>query len=893
MLPEFKVHKYNMRKAREDFYKENEIFKNVFSQFTNSQLIEDILENDNVEFKEWFVQNKEKYKYDTPKFKKIKYDYSKPAKDQNIQARNNALIDLMWGVLTNPDTASKILTPGNFDYQKKAARISAILSNVSENELRQILIDSGIELNKTIKKNNREYPVSVVSYLLAINDLNILDRIYAKIKTKIDPLNPSTQVYLHQQNMTGAKLIGIYANHNANHALLQHTKVEVNDNGSFIFNGKKLTKLNAVKNDLNEFISTNNAGFLAASVDNVKDPVLALLNQNVFTANISMLLSRLGYTPVEIGILLNQPIIKEITTRYFRENREGATAQNIIESTIEKYKKAAAITADISYDTYKSEKFLIEDLAENIFIEKEIANIEDLRHFSDMRYIEYNSKQVAVGILFNRMYNTAEALNFVVAATRADTQNGAAGPSIADTVLKIQKVTDLANQIYTNNKFPLNNAMVIQQDLSNHSLNALRESLLNSELPYIQAFYTLGVECTRELFSKYFPHYTYSFTKVIDSIRNMTKVEKLDAKTMNSIYNDLLAYVMTNTEFFNSKHRNTFINEFPSRFKEIINNNPDIAGLEFIKRLRVIPANRHNPVDTLVFKNVGQLSAILRDRFMNDWEYLLYMNNPEAHKLALDLFRYSSYRNGFAFGPSTFIHLAPTAIRKAIPEYIDTLRIILDNEIKVDNFIDQYIYNHLDNRKLVPEISKDSSIKFIDDDKNAINTVYVSISKDSSNVDKKIIRKTHYMESQQIYEFHPYISYRYKGGFIYYRLMETTEDTAIYERIAPLGYFNSFIEYDYNSTVNEIKSVIIKNDLEYDPNATTISRFTLNDSQKFHEAPADLIEIKDSSMDSLIREAFSRFGYNYTETTEDTGNFDNMPQNENWADDNANIICSY
>ena len=71
---------------------------------------------------------------------------------------------------------------------------------------------------------------------------------------------------------------------------------------------------------------------------------------------------------------------------------------------------------------------------------------------------------------------------------------------------------------------------------------------------------------------------------------------------------------------------------------------PEIAELEFVKRLRVIRANQNNPVDTVVFKNVGQLSPTLRERYMRDWQSLLYMG-PEAQALALNLFRYSYYRN--------------------------------------------------------------------------------------------------------------------------------------------------------------------------------------------------------------------------------------------------------
>lgn len=154
-----------------------------------------------------------------------------------------------------------------------------------------------------------------------------------------------------------------------------------------------------------------------------------------------------------------------------------------------------------------------------------------------------------------------------------------------------------------------------------------------------------------------------------------------------------------------------FHNNFPDYFNRTSSEHPEIAELEFVKRLRVIRANQNNPVDTVVFKNVGQLSPTLRERYMRDWQSLLYMG-PEAQALALNLFRYSYYRNGFAFGPSTFIHLAPTAIRQSIPEYIDTLRGLLESEDDYSQFIDQYIYNHLDNRQLVPEVPTEASTHF-------------------------------------------------------------------------------------------------------------------------------------------------------------------------------------
>lgn len=850
MLPEFRVKKYDMRQAREDYARMNSLFNQVLSQFTHSQLAEDILNADTDDFKEWFKENKEKYRLAKPIISKVNYNFNKSPQENSLEARNNLLIDMMYGVLTNADTASKILNPGGFDYQKKAARIMTTLNDSYESDLAQALKDVGVELNKTVQKGEKSYPKSIASYLFDL-DLDTLDKLAEKTKAKMDPLSPRTQVMLHQQNMTGAKLIGIYANHNANHALMQHTQLALDEeNGSFVLNGKRLTSLHDIMNGDKEFISRNNAGFLAASVDNVKDPVLAALNQNTFTADASMLLSRLGYNPIEIGLLMMQPIVQEITQTYFRESREGKGKDTIIDEVLDKYKEKAAINNDLTYNNYKNNSFYIEELADNIMLAKEAVT--DRSQTSDFRKIEFYQKQVAVGYLFKRVMNSADALGQLVQATRSDTQGGAAGPTIADTELKMQKVKDLLDQIETNGKFPLKNANVILDGLLSDSpdTDTLRERILSAPLPFLQAFYTLGLQKTEEMLGSYFPQYTESFRAVIDGLRDMTKTGKLNVKTMNSIYNDLLAYIMSKNGFFGSElivnpnsevgdvvvtssdKRKDFINNFPEYFKKVVTDNEDIADLEFIKRLKVIRANDSNPVDTVVFKNVGQLSPTLRERYMRDWASLLYMSNPEAQKLALNLFRYSYYRNGFAFGPSTFIHLAPVAVRNAIPEYISTLRTLLSSSDDYSQFVDQYVYNHLDNRKLVPEIPDTSSVQFIGEDNEVKDEVTFVIDDNTTFGDKKVIKKRVDTPDGPTYDFFKYIGKRIGGKYIYYKLssLNTKQvNVATYERIEPLGFRNSFIEYEYGKDVEEMETVINKDKKDYDPYAGTLSRFDFGD----------------------------------------------------------------
>ena len=877
MLPEFNISKEVNWKKFTDLVMQNQGFRKW--GIDNVKMTIDQIRNGNISFSEdtpemhlFDYYNSIKGSLVETKIRKAKYDFSKSPQENSLEARNNLLIDMMYGILTNADTASKILNPGGFDYQKRSARIMTILNDSYESDLSTALQAIGVKLDKTVQKDGKSYPKSIASYLFDL-DLDTLDKLAEKTKAKMDPLSPRTQVMLHQQNMTGAKLIGIYANHNANHALMQHTQLSLDEeNGSFTLNGKRLTSLHDVMNRDKEFISKNNAGFLAASVDNVKDPVLAALNQNTFTADASMLLSRLGYNPIEIGLLMMQPIVQEITQTYFRESREGKGKDTIIDEVLDKYKERAALNSDLTYDNYKNNSFYIEELADNIMLAKEAVT--DRSQTSDFRKIEFYQKQVAVGYLFKRVMNSANALGQLVQATRSDTQGGAAGPTIADTELKIQKVKDLLDQIESNDKFPLKNANVIYDDLlaDNPDTDTLRERLLSAPLPFLQAFYTLGLQTSERMLGSYSPQYTESFRAVIDSLRDLTKTGRLNVKTMNSVYNDLLAYIMSKNGFFgselvvnpdsevgdiivsSSEKRKDFINNFPAYFKKVVTDNEDIADLEFIKRLRVIRANDTNPVDTVVFRNVGQLSPTLRERYMRDWTSLLYMSNPEAQRLALNLFRYSYYRNGFAFGPNTFIHLAPVAVRNIIPEYISTLRSLTLSNDDYSQFVDQYVYNHLDNRKLVPEVPDTASVQFIGEDNEIKDVVTFVIDGDATFGDKKVIKKRIDTPDGPVYDFFKYIGKRIRGGYVYYKLLSLgTEqaNVATYERIEPLGFRNSFIEYEYGKDAEEMETVIDKNRKDYDPYADTLSRFDDGNVEVDYDSMPDYQDIPQVDVDAF------------------------------------------
>ena len=94
--------------------------------------------------------------------------------------------------------------------------------------------------------------------------------------------------------------------------------------------------------------------------------------------------------------------------------------------------------------------------------------------------------------------STADALGQLVQATRADTQGGAAGPTIADTQIKIQKVDDFLTNVVLSKNSPLTGADVIMPfSMDGMDIDQIRGVLLSSLLPYLQAFYSLGVDHTQ------------------------------------------------------------------------------------------------------------------------------------------------------------------------------------------------------------------------------------------------------------------------------------------------------------------------------------------------------------------------------------------------------------
>ena len=665
----------------------------------------------------------------------------------NRAGRNNRIFDLQWAVLTGADTASKMFNPGSFNVQKKTARIINILKDPA---------------------NKRTYQE------LSAMKLSQLDELTAASTGK-NILRSSTQVYFHKQNMTAGKLIGIFANNNTSHAFvsLQNIGVELGDEFQFTFDGiaspvreERLDKMKA--RDGVTLISKNIAGFLAASVDAVKDPVLNFLNLNTFTTGSAMVLTRLGFDVDSVGLLMTQPIIERATNEYFRRNNEGYVSQDDI---IDELKEWINNEYKVDYKTLEADlvntRFTKDDMAEGLK-----ANIGNMTQ----QQAEF---QLRALMLFQRLSKIANQMQTLTFLTKFNSVTNAPGPTIADSLVMRERFNRF-RQLYDNGT----------NLLSPSALEVINNS------PILKAFYDTTISdrgASKKIFDPFFPHYSTSFEGVLRRMSQFMKSAP-DAKLINTLVNDYILYKLTagNNPVIDTsaKERSRYIHEFISEFKKAAEDRMGNALLDIIS---VKARDRRCPVPTLEAKT-GSFSASAQENVKNAWSALI--QNPSTRDLGTDLFFYNIMRSGFGFSPKTFTHLASVDVKLAIDRYVDTLRDPHFNDIVVDTSVDSFLYqfrrNHASDNRLAPRVREHEKLK-------------VTTAKDGSitfTFSKKGINPAFVLDPRKIDldNIAPVVWYKDKLYMMPQDFMDTGSTISVtYEATTPLGNTNNFLEYNANT----------------------------------------------------------------------------------------------
>ena len=616
------------------------------------------------------------------KFTRIKYDGTKEPKDNNKKQRDNALIQIGLGILRNKEVGVDLQNPGNFDVLKHQARVNDIISNPE-------YLHSYIQMHKEL--SSYEEAVNAV-----LNDsLDNLNDFLKAVKREDNPLSLDTFIKYHNQNMTGGVLIGIYANNTTMQAKFQGKPLKLKDGFEFTVDGKEIKNLTDVYTEENvsgkiirKKISKNCAQFSAASVDNVKDPVLASLMQTKDTANIACFMLRAGMSIPQIGALFNIPQVKSCI---------GITSSTkSLKAWITKAEEDIAELRGIDHYTVKP-KMNINTL-ELMALTARFNDKSYINSLTDEAKADLIEQTIAYTKTFQYIAGLADALGDTVQAYRADSPNGALKRSVALAKRQTMAIDRLLNMAQLE-KYPLAG---IERVISNDfitpemSIDEMGEKLVNSDMSMLQAFYSLGIDFGMKKLSEYFIQASPYVNSLIDRIQFNSSIP-LGEKTLENLYTGVMQFALSNTELFGKEGEMSmeekyayYHNEFPKEFNKIVHNNPDIAALPFIQKLR---ANSGG----ISMKDSARNTPYLREVLMASADNLLYMDNPEAQKLAIGLFRYAYYMEQFKFGPNSFSNHFSTIFKSSFPEYVNTLR-DLGSTIGIDDrwnrFITQFYANN-------------------------------------------------------------------------------------------------------------------------------------------------------------------------------------------------------
>lgn len=633
------------------------------------------------EFNRWLAGRRSKYSsLDT-------YDFDKTPLENSKATRNNMLINLIQQRLSDEETFNNRYTPGGFANASKAARL-----------MRELIFGKN-EVNHT----DGTVDLSTISR-------NIADGKSQDPEPNYDPSDPLTIITYNQQNQVAGKLIGIFANQNTNHAFASlmdefYLKEPISFAGKSYFDLLHNSEVDT---------SLTVAEFLSASVDAVKDPVLNFLNLNTITADAGAMLARLGYTTEDIGLLFNQPIIKDICEYSF--NNGVSNIDTVIRNVLDTYEVDGELNRAVP------EEFSKEKLAYNIV---RSANESKKGLMMDDEFVE---RQIHIAELFKEIIGASNDVSQFVRNTKFTASN-AVGSTFGDAYAQQMKVANYVQSFKNADKLKIHMKVAngIYTPMNDESTEGMSdqeymEKLLDNPFAYEQAMYDMNRRAEK-IINRFFPYNTKTYVSARNTVAKLTNNGLLDAETINSVHSDLMVYILSQQEnsLFNGNMsidaagetvtaREYFTEIFPEGLYKVLDNNPAMRILPIFQYMQFTTDEKTGKV-SMNIQDIGGLESYQKDELKESWGDL--MRNEETREIAQSLFLYNYYKLGFTYSPLAFMNLAPVEVKLGVQvgfdyngnpkSYVDFLNDVQKGNIGINSneFAKQYILNHTDNKRLV------------------------------------------------------------------------------------------------------------------------------------------------------------------------------------------------
>lgn len=510
-----------------------------------------------------------------------------PSEMDSVEGRQNLILDLHYKVLTTPKNFSELITPNGTEV------LSEVLEEIPTGEEEEAYWNS-----LWVQEDFRE------------------------------------------KNKAGKDLVGVYSIQNTAHSVAQD--IRLSTTVPILFNGiegvieedEYVEKVNGepwnpkslhkIKNIYGKLISDDLSERQSAAVDNAKEPILGMLNDNLFTTGFTSLVVRAGYGNRIPSKVTTQPIIKDLSQVYFQLRNSGSE-ESALEGAIEFVNGKYGIELTKGEWATRPPLSLTEEHLDKNFVQPD--------------------PQMNKNILWSFLYHRriGESLSRISNAMSIDTKG--IQSTMAENIVNLRNLHNAKNN--TDFEFDMD-------AWNNHSLST----------------YERNVRLAVESLSKadgYFSDGTVAFREAVDTIEELANEigRDLPADIINNVLVDFYTYVFTHesspmSQITNSekerllKGENSLARKI-KRYKDKMgeNANPFIKELSFVLNA--------NGLDFVNFNNTKS-KALTGDEknYLSDSLLTMYQKGTvEERDIAEDLFLYSFALNGFRRTPDGFSEYIP------------------------------------------------------------------------------------------------------------------------------------------------------------------------------------------------------------------------------------------
>jgi hypothetical protein len=492
----------------------------------------------------------------------------------------------------------------------------------------------------------------------------------------------------------GKDLIGIFALHNKNHIIAQIAGLKIKSKTSINFeniqneliNEDFVHPLGNMLDTKGNYISSTTGQSVTLAADIAKNPdILPVLNLNDITADAALFLIRRGVPKDTVFYFISQPIIKQYVAEiadskgWLTESNNSKTT--IVKNLLSKY--------PITEDTINfNDKMLLS------FDNKYQRQI--LEDFINYQTLGSELSEFQRAVSFDRLdYKTQDELDYALFGYE-----------------KAMKNDNIVN----------------------------KEQYINT---FIKGFYNATLD-TKNFWDNLFLSRQLPIFKELKNLKEViyNKISKKNDrnKTLNLITNDLLSYILTNT---NSSLFNFSIND---SYDSLIKGENSVAKqLEAFKEANPQYSALNNLVADLNHKDTGIDNIKLFSKKLTSYEIdeivetlrdvaKIKTDNFNGNQFVLDLIKVGFLQTGFNLSGFNYNNVLPSITKNNEVSFSSVINSVVNklnvNDININEFIELVHLNNISNNNLVPYYKK-SKPKFengnlvIDSNTSYVESLYV------------------------------------------------------------------------------------------------------------------------------------------------------------------------